>query len=109
MSPLSQVSRAERLRQLFLALHAIMSAEGEEKWIRGVRGIIAVLAEAEANPNLAPDRIAEARQTYRSMNAGNGSFSDFHVWRDSIHDRVKANSELSGLTEAIRREFESHA
>jgi hypothetical protein len=101
--------RAERLRQLFLKLHAIMSVERETNWIRGVSHIIAVLGEVEADPSAASDRIAEAHQTYRSMTAGNGSFSDFHVWRESFDERLKANEELNKVTQAIWRAFELHA
>jgi len=43
------------------------------------------------------------------MNAGNGSFSDFHIWREDFDERLKANTELSKITDAIWREFESYA
>jgi hypothetical protein len=109
MSLQPEISRAEHLHQLFLALHAIMSAEGEANWIRGVRGILAVLVEVEANPSTAADRIAEARETYRSMNGGNGSFSDFHIWRENFDERVTANNELSRITGAIWQVFETDA
>jgi hypothetical protein len=109
MSMQTQASRAERLRQLFLTLHAIMTAEHEGNWVRGVHHIIAVLEEVEADPAAASDRIAEACQVYRSMNAGSGTFSDFHIWRDNFAERVKANEELNKITEAIWRELEPHA
>lgn len=103
-----QANRAERLRALFLRLHAIMSAERERNWIRGIENIIAVLGEAEANTSVAADRIAEAHHSFRRMNGGNGSFSDFHVWRENFEERRKANQELSMITESIWREFEKN-
>ena len=108
MSALTEVARATRLRQLFLQLHAIMAAERERNWIRGVSHIVAVLDEAESNPGVAADRISEAHRSYRSMNAGNGSFSDFHVWRENLEERQKASAELNRVTAAIWQEFESH-
>jgi hypothetical protein len=99
--------RAQRLRELFLELHAIMSAEHETNWIRGVGNIIAILGEADDDPSAARERIDEAHRSYRSMHAGNGSFSDFHIWRESFDERVRANAELTRVTEAIWREFES--
>jgi hypothetical protein len=109
MSAPTQAPRAQRLRELFLKLHAVMSAEREANWIRGVRNIIAILGEVEADPSAANDRIDEAHRSYRSMTAGNGSFSDFHIWREDFDERVKANAELNKVTEAIWKEFESNA
>jgi len=109
MSAPTFASRAQRLRELFLKLHAIMSVEHETNWIRGVGNIIAILGEAEDDPTAAKDRIDESHQSYRSMNAGNGSFSDFHIWREDFDERVKANAELNKVTEAIWSEFESNA
>lgn len=103
------ITRAQRLCQLFLKLHAVMEAERENNWIRGVGNIIAILQEADENPNQAASLISEARQSYRSMNGGNGSFSDFHIWRDDFQERVDLNKEISRTTEAIWREFEAHA
>jgi len=109
MSPTTPVASALHLRALFLQLHAIMLAEREANWMRGISHIIAVLGEVESDPSVASQRIEEARQSYRSMTAGNGSFSDFHVWREDFDERVKTNRELSRITEAIWREFELHA
>jgi hypothetical protein len=94
---------------LFLDLHAIMSAEHERNWIRGVGSIIAILGEAEDDPSAARERIDEAHQSFRSMNGGYGTFSDFHIGRDNFDERFKANAELKKVTDAIWREFESNA
>jgi len=108
--PLSpQAASAEHLRMLFLKLHAIMLAEREKNWIRGIENIVAVLGEAEADTSVAAARIAEANHCFRTMNAGNGSFSDFHVWRENFDERLKANQELSKIVESIWREFGKNA
>ena len=109
MSAPTQAPRAQRLRELFLMLHAIMSAEREANWIRSVSNIIAILGEVETDPDAANNRIDEAHRSYRSMNAGNGSFSDFHIWRENFDERVKANAELTKVVEAIWGEFELNA
>ena len=105
----TEFARAQRLCLLFLKLHAIMAAEHENNWIRGVGNVIAILQEAEENSIEAANLVSEARQAYRSMNAGNGSFSEFHTWRDDFEQRVEANKELSKITEAIWQEFEANA
>jgi hypothetical protein len=43
------------------------------------------------------------------MNAGNGSFSDFYIWRNEFTERIEANNEVTSLTESIWREFELNA
>ncbi len=86
-----------------------MAAEHEKNWIRGVGNIIAILQEVEENSSEAAILVSEARQSYRSMNAGNGSFSDFHIWRDDFEERVEANKDLSKTIDAIWQEFEAHA
>ncbi|MDP1609678.1 MAG: hypothetical protein Q8M11_01360 [Sulfuritalea sp.] len=109
MSASTQTIRARRLRELFLVVHAVMSAEHEANWIGGVENIIAILGEGEADPSVADDRIDKARRSFYSMTRGDGSFFDFSIWRENIDDRVRANTEFSQITWAISREFESQA
>jgi hypothetical protein len=109
MSAPQQVASAQRLKASFLRLHAIMVTEQERSSIRGVIHILAVLAEAEINPSLAGERVAEARDFYRSMAAAKGPFSEFYVWRDDFEQRVKENRELDAIKESIWQEFEARA
>lgn len=39
--------------------------------------------------------------TYRAMHRGPGSFGDFHVWRETVEERIDANRELQDILNAI--------
>jgi hypothetical protein len=83
-----------------------MERERESNWIQSISNIIAILDEVDADQNVATDRIAEAHHCFRSINAGNGSFSDFYIWRNEFTERIEANNEVNSLTESIWRQFE---
>ncbi|MGA6111812.1 hypothetical protein ACPESL_13920, partial [Psychrobacter pocilloporae] len=45
--------------------------------------------------------IKSVGDTYSLMNSGNGSFSDFFIWREDFNERVEANKVLTKLRSDI--------
>lgn len=75
-------------------LELLMAAEGEDNWIRGVRSVIRALDAGE---------MKEAARTYKRINSGANSFSDFYIWREDFNQRYEANRELGQLRAEIWR------
>jgi hypothetical protein len=88
----------KELKDLFAELKEILEAERESNWIRGVAAIINILSDSAA-PGEA--NLAGARQTYRSMTSGSGSFADYYIQRDDFKERVDANIRLDQLRDRI--------
>ncbi len=92
----------KELLELLIELRNILSREHEKNWIQGVEKMI----EALTPPNYAghgTQHEAEkyVRNTYRHMVSGNGSFSDYYIWRDEFSERLKENKELDWIREQI--------
>ena len=104
----SQIARLQRLQALFLSLYAIVSSEGGRNLVRNVSHILAILGEAEENPALTAERLAEARRFYRSMSEVKGQYAEFHIWRDDFNERLELNKPLDAIRESIWNEFESN-
>ncbi|ETS33646.1 hypothetical protein BB987_14870 [Photorhabdus temperata] len=96
------IEKAEKLLILFTSLRKIMYNDGEKNWIRGIENIIALLTPPDyggiENAEIA---IKEVDYTYSSMLRGNGSFSDYFIWRDDFDERVKANEEFDRIKNEI--------
>ena len=71
----------------------ILLSENENNWIKSINAIV---RELESH------NIENAASIYDTINAGNGSFSDFHIWRNDFDERVKENEKL----DRIKRELE---
>lgn len=78
----------------FVDLIEIMNRDGERNWIRGIKDI-----HEDLQMNNKP--LSEIAYSYRLMNSGNGSFSEYFVWKEEIDERIKANDYLNKLTKQI--------
>lgn len=89
----------------FIELRNILISEDGENWLPGINLIINDLLNAIENNNEAIDFVKSARDTYSSINKGNGSFSDFCVWRENFDERKKANQNFDNLKKRIYLDF----
>jgi len=97
----SNIQILEELNKLLLELADILKRESEQNWIRAVNEMLKKIECAlsgECNPE---EAINYVRRTYRAINSGNGSFPDFHIWRDNFSDRKKENEYLEKIRNSI--------
>lgn len=90
--------QSEYVRTLLIALRALLREQGETNWIRGVTAAIQELED--------PDGWERARSIYSTMNQGNGSFSDYHVWKDNSDERIRTNAQLDELRQRLWSAFD---
>lgn len=91
----------DEVRRLFGEMETILESEGERNWIRGVRLISNTLSVE--NPESADSQLEEAKQTYKSMHGGAGSFSDYYIHRADFNERLEANKRLDEIRERLWR------
>lgn len=93
------------LNERFIELREILIREDENNWIKGINVILSKIYFALKDNDDAKETIKSVGNTYFLMNSGNGSFSDYHVWREDFDERVEANEELikikSNITDLI--------
>ena len=95
---MKDVQKANELLCLFNRLKKIMNEENENNWIRGINLIIESLTPPDyGGKGSADEAVRYVSDTYRNMVSGNGSFSDFFIWRDDFDERVKVNKKLDRL------------
>lgn len=95
---MNSTQKSNDLLQLFNELKKIMIRENENNWIRGVNLIIEALTPPDyGGKGSADEAIKYVEATYRNMVSGNGSFSDFFIWRDDFDEREKANKRLDSV------------
>ncbi|MFD0707154.1 hypothetical protein [Photorhabdus akhurstii] len=99
---MDSIEQAEKLRLLFTSLWEIMYNNGERNWTNGINIIITSLTPPNYNGlENAKDAIESANQTFGSMLRGNGSFSDYFIWKDDFKERIKANEEFDKIKNDI--------
>ncbi|PJG58426.1 hypothetical protein [Aeromonas cavernicola] len=103
---MNQETKITRLLELFKKLRGILASEDDKNWIRGIEAIIFDLSSQEAIVGNEDEVVRYVEYTYKGMCRGNGSFSDFYIWRDDFEERVSENEKLNNLKEKIWREFD---
>lgn len=99
---MSAIQKSIDLLRLFTELRQILVQENENNWIRGVNLIVEALTPPAYGGKGNPDEaVMYVKNTYRKMVSGNGSFSDFFIWRDDFEDRKNANKELDRVRAEI--------
>jgi len=93
--------KVQKLLALFKSLRDILIAESEENWVRGIDLIIEALMHSSPSERDVEEALRYAETTYKSMLGGNGSFSDFCVWRDDFDERVRENEKLEKIKNEI--------
>ena len=90
-----------KLNLLFNKLREILIQEDEHNYIRGINVIINRIQYSLKYNEDAKATIKSVGDTYSLMNSGNGSFSDFFIWREDFNERVEANKVLTKLRSDI--------
>jgi len=99
---MNNVQKSNDLLRLFNELKQIMINENEDNWIRGVNLIIESLTPPDYGGKGSVDEaVRYVETTYRNMVSGNGSFSDFFIWRDDFDEREKVNRKLDSVRSDI--------
>lgn len=87
-----------KLKKLFLRLHQILMDENELNWLPLTQSILSKINDSNATE---VETFNYIRDSFRKCFAGNGSFSDFNIWRDNFYDRKKLNNELDRVNKEI--------
>lgn len=96
----------EQLLNDFVELRNILQIEDGQNWLSSINLIINEISEAIKDDNLAIDYIKSARDTYSFINKGNGSFSDFCIWREDFTQRKHLNKKFDDLKQKIYCDFQ---
>ncbi|WP_201587700.1 hypothetical protein [Psychrobacter jeotgali] len=100
---MSDLDKLVRLANLFNQIRDILIQENEDNWIRGISSILNRINYSLENNENAKDTIKSIGNTYSFMNNGNGSFSDFYIWREDFDERVLENKNFMKIKNEISR------
>ncbi len=93
---------SEELLIEFKKLRNILISEKENNWIRGIESIIEKLEWSIDNKCEDPDHFFYSScDTWKTMDKGNGSFSDYYIWRDDFDERVRLNKTFQKIKDNI--------
>src|SRR5471030_1967260 len=84
------MNKSKKLGDLLTQLESLLHDSEDRNWIRGVVAARNCLLSEEGG-------FDAAASTYRSMNAGMGSFNDFYLHHDVFETRVRLNHPLDAL------------
>lgn len=90
-----------RLADLFTQIRDILIQENESNWIRGINSILNQINYSLASNEEAKSTIRDIYYSYSLMNRGNGSFSDFYIWREDFAERVIENNKFIEIKDEI--------
>jgi len=80
----------------------IMTGDGEDNFIRGVRLTIAHMEEALAKPEEAQVSFSRGADTYQSMWGGSGSLTEFYLMEGSPEEVKRLQGEYDALVKRLR-------
>lgn len=93
------LKKIDTLRKLFSRLNQILIDEKELNWLPLIENI---LGKIDNNSDASGIEVLNyIRDSFGKCFAGNGSFSDFNIWKDDYYERKKANKELDKLNNKI--------
>jgi len=93
---------SEELLNEFKKLRCILIGENENNWMRGVDSIIEKLEWSTNNKCNDPCYFFNSScDTWKTMDAGNGSFSEYYIWRDDFDERVRLNKIYHNIKDKI--------
>ena len=98
---MSDLDKLVRLADLFTQIRDILIQENEDNWIRGINSILNQINYLLENNENIKDTIKSIGNTYSFMNNGNGSFSDFYIWREDFDERVIENNKFIEIKDEI--------
>lgn len=98
---MSDLYKLARLADLFTQIRDILIQENESNWIRGINSILNQINYSLASNEEAKSTIRDIYYSYSLMNRGNGSFSDFYIWREDFDQRVVENNKFIEIKDEI--------
>lgn len=98
---MSDLYKLARLADLFTQIRDILIQENESNWIRGINSILNQINYSLASNEEAKSTIRDIYYSYSLMNRGNGSFSDFYIWREDFAERVIENNKFIEIKDEI--------
>lgn len=98
---MSDLYKLARLADLFTQIRDILIQENESNWIRGINSILNQINYSLASKEEAKSTIRDIYYSYSLMNRGNGSFSDFYIWREDFAERVIENNKFIEIKDEI--------
>ena len=98
---MSDLDKLARLADLFTQIRDILIQENESNWIRGINSILNQINYSLASNEEAKSTIRDIYYSYSLMNRGNGSFSDFYIWREDFAERVIENNKFIEIKDEI--------
>ena len=98
---MSDLDKLARLADLFTQIRDILIQENENNWIRGINSILNQINYSLASNEEAKSTIRDIYYSYSLMNRGNGSFSDFYIWREDFDERVIENNKFIKIKDEI--------
>lgn len=93
-------TKFNRLIISFKQLQNRLECESENNWLKAIQTINQQL-ERSITDSEKKNAIEVVGETFRSLYAGNGSFSDYSIWRDDPEERIRVNKEYSLLVDEI--------
>lgn len=90
------MNKSKKLDDLLMQLESLLQKSGDRNWIRGVAAARNCLLDEEGG-------FDAAARSYRSMNVGMGSFSDFYLHHVDFETRVGLNHPLDTLRDEISK------
>lgn len=98
---LDDLQKLRELHKLFVDLVNILEQESEKNWIHAIKPILERIDYGLSRSCEYEEIINYVSINFKAINAGNGSFSDFYIWRDDFADRKRANLHLATLKNEI--------
>ena len=98
---MSDLYKLARLADLFTQIRDTLIQENESNWIRGINSILNQINYSLASNEEAKSTIRDIYYSYSLMNRGNGSFSDFYIWREDFAERVIENNKFIEIKDEI--------
>ena len=105
---MSDLDKLVRLNELFIQMRDALIQEHEDNWIRGINSILNQINYSLENNENIKDTIKSIGNTYSFMNNGNGSFSDFYIWREDFDERVIENNNFMKIKNQISKILTSY-
>ena len=105
---MSDLDKLARLADLFTQIRDTLIQENENNWIRGINSILNQINYSLENNENIKDTIKAIGNTYSFMNNGNGSFSDFYIWREDFDERVIENNNFMKIKNQISKILTSY-
>lgn len=85
--------KKEKINLILTEIINILKNEEESNWLRAFENMKQEVSILEKNQT-SEEAIFHVKDIFESIYKGNGSFSDFSIWRDNAEERIRLNREF---------------